>query len=153
VISRTTVWIDKERGRWVQVMPTGNIAGDLQPRLFFSSTAIPPPPSNPSGGERRSLLATTLTDNSLTLTSGNNRPDRTDNSRETSLEMLPKNKKFWQRNNSYHRPLCTYNPVILFLLNKLFCSVSLFKQLISRIQILSTNILVMLNSVAVLIHY
>jgi hypothetical protein len=69
-------------------MPTGNIADDLQPRLFFSSN---PPSRNTRGGERQSLLATTLTDNSLTLTSGNNKPD---NSRETSFEMLPKKKKF-----------------------------------------------------------
>ena len=99
-------------------MPTGNIAGDLHPRLFFSS---PPPPTYqpPRGGERRSLLFTTLTDNSQTLTSGNNRPD---NSRETSLEMLPENKKFWHRNHSYHRSLYTHNPAILLLLNNLLCS-------------------------------
>lgn len=100
------------------------------------------PPPIPRGGERRSLLATTLTANSLTLTSGNNRPD---NSTETSLEMLPKNEKFWHRNHSYQRPLCTYNPVSLLLLSNLLCSASLFKQLISRLQIMSTNVLMWCN--------
>jgi len=139
VISGATVWIDKERGRWVQVMPTGNIAGDLQPRLFFSSTTPPPSREAVRGYPFLPPLSQTTRKHSIVATT-----DRTIPGKQV-LEMLPQNKKFWHRNHSYHRSLCTHNPVILLPLNILLWSAPLFKRVISWIQILSTNILVWYN--------